>query len=1159
MLLNLWTISETPERDLSDDLRKEWRRRVREARREALDGRFPQAREALESLRQKLEEQKADSAVLAIQLELARMPQSMEAPARLSSLLTVRNELRANPQPDPLHRLLLAVAQSELQLLQFQRRTSLDPDKTPARQFSEAQQELVFNRVEAVSALGRRHPAIALLNLHLGLVSQGLRDHDSAVEFLSEAFACYARFPAHRFVHERSDVLMHLGEVAIDLGFLDQAEGLLAQALFCKSRTGDGPCPAARPPWHGRPGVPVPGGPWMTDRPGLVRCLIVLARLYHQQGRLYDALDAYTTSRRVSGSPSDRGFYVNRVAQIFLEAGAHDLARDVYRHNCPKGNTAPAARLNGAIARLGLARAELVRHLPVAPGGSEEPHHVQRRREARSRVAELLHQAVEDLKALRRLFVGGDNPAAVSPLEDWFLWVEALQHLLRGHELLDEMPLLGPAFEDVRQEVTRLARHFETRQPTSAGDLLWDLARLELWAWRAHRFVPQAPPPGEPASTFDRLLDLWETRGARARLQRLQEWAESVNLGDVSRVMLERYLPGSARGEEAGSSRPMTILFADLRDSSGHGQEAGPPEEITRLEADLFRAVNPVVRRHGGSILRYQGDSILVVFGLHGEAEHATQAVACALELQRAVQRLNQFRAAQARGSRPLELPVGIHTGEASTAHLMIPGRREVTVFGNPVNLAKRIQETPRAHPHLFNGRSGAVIGPLHELILISEETRGEIRAGAFRAFPLGLLPFKGYENAPVFVYAVRPVLPLPCSFVGLGSYLQTQPGVLALDVGNQGKPGVIDHHHEGAAGCATSLALDNPSWVTGTILSSSGIAQPEDVELVVHANPDFDCCGAVFMALESLESRPGPERNARRQVLRALATYATRIDAGFSDIEADDPAASPAALISVCEMLPLGSRTTSWLQRQRQWLGRGIQVLHEGVEASLRQDGNGAGLPGIFHDQSLPVLGELTQAVRQDVAVYREQDRTRIVERRFAVPRRAPASGWIEQRCGVITAPHCQTFKVWARLEGFTMLIVEYPKGELSSPDGEHRVPLRRFINSVLPDSGLTLADLAALLDSLETKRRAELLDQAGLAELIRSGEPRPGFDNPDPWYDGRAALLANTIIDAPRQGSVLELGDILAATEELYGCGKATAVPTLTASNPVAQSGLR
>jgi class 3 adenylate cyclase len=302
----------------------------------------------------------------------------------------------------------------------------------------------------------------------------------------------------------------------------------------------------------------------------------------------------------------------------------------------------------------------------------------------------------------------------------------------------------------------------------------------------------------------------------------------------------------------------MTVLFADLQDSCGHAQNVGEPEEVVQLEADLFRAINPVVLQHYGHILRYQGDSILVAFNLRGnDARHAEQAVCCALAIQRAVRSLNILRRARDPRSKPLELPIGINTGEVALAHLLIPGRREVTPFGDPVNLAKRIQETFKAFPD--RGQYTQEIGrkPPTELILVGEDTLLQVDRGVFRAFGLGEpIAFKGYEGRPLKVYSFRPAIPCRTSFIGVGSSLRPQPGVLALDVGNRAEPGILNHHQPGVSGCAAALVLEHPEWVLAAPRPDRLAGSQPSLEIVVHAEPDFDCCAATFLALEVLSGR---------------------------------------------------------------------------------------------------------------------------------------------------------------------------------------------------------------------------------------------------------------------------------------------------------------
>src|SRR5262249_10104007 len=144
-------------------------------------------------------------------------------------------------------------------------------------------------------------------------------------------------------------------------------------------------------------------------------------------------------------------------------------------------------------------------------------------------------------------------------------------------------------------------------------------------------------------------------------------------------------------------------------------------------------------------------------------------------------------------------------------------------------------------------------------------------------------------------------------TFVEGGTELRAQTGILALDVGKQLEAGIIDHHQPGVEGSAASLALRNPNYFlrrTGPDPEAKpGDAAPQrasqsaDLELVVPAEPTFDCFAAAAIALEVLEGRSlpggapaGSPAEGRSRALAALADYACRIDRGELLIDPANP-----------------------------------------------------------------------------------------------------------------------------------------------------------------------------------------------------------------------------------------------------------------------------
>ena len=80
--------------------------------------------------------------------------------------------------------------------------------------------------------LGRRHPVVGVLNLQLASVYHAIGRDYTALEYLIEAEACFTATNEGnplQFRHEWSDVLMEMAIVAVDFGFLDQAERILAR------------------------------------------------------------------------------------------------------------------------------------------------------------------------------------------------------------------------------------------------------------------------------------------------------------------------------------------------------------------------------------------------------------------------------------------------------------------------------------------------------------------------------------------------------------------------------------------------------------------------------------------------------------------------------------------------------------------------------------------------------------------------------------------------------------------------------------------------------------------------------------------------------------------------------------------------------------------
>lgn len=190
---------------------------------------------------------------------------------------------------------------------------------------------------------------------------------------------------------------------------------------------------------------------------------------------------------------------------------------------------------------------------------------------------------------------------------------------------------------------------------------------------------------------------------------------------------LASYLPAPLAQTLAGqdpsnrilaSQRPITVLFADIRNFSAFC-EARPPEEAAGVLHGFLMQAHAIVRAHGGEVEALQGDSLVATWNAMppnggvepSPAEAAEQALRAAREL---LQAAPAFLPQQALpGLEPLALGIGLETGPAMTGSIGPAERRTHAVLGRTVTIASRLvgMTTDLAHPLLVGEGMAAQLG----------------------------------------------------------------------------------------------------------------------------------------------------------------------------------------------------------------------------------------------------------------------------------------------------------------------------------------------------------------------------------------------------------------------------------------------------------------
>ncbi len=220
---------------------------------------------------------------------------------------------------------------------------------------------------------------------------------------------------------------------------------------------------------------------------------------------------------------------------------------------------------------------------------------------------------------------------------------------------------------------------------------------------------------------------------------------ENLRQAEV-RAHLSRYLPPDLVEQvlnhqiditPGGSLRTGTILFSDIVGFTPMAERVGPERLVTNLN-QYFKLMVDTIFRHGGSVNRFGGDSILAIWGVPmARPDDTLRAVRCAVDMQATVFALNLGLGKD--GAPPIEVGIGLNSGSFVVGNIGSERHMEYTAMGNDVNVAQRVESRAA-------GRQ----------VLVSASTFATVQ-GHVHAFALPPTPLKGVSE-PMPLYAIRAV-----------------------------------------------------------------------------------------------------------------------------------------------------------------------------------------------------------------------------------------------------------------------------------------------------------------------------------------------------------------------------------------------------------------
>ena len=211
----------------------------------------------------------------------------------------------------------------------------------------------------------------------------------------------------------------------------------------------------------------------------------------------------------------------------------------------------------------------------------------------------------------------------------------------------------------------------------------------------------------------------------------------------VSRDVYDELLAHPERAELGGNRRDMTVLFSDIRGFTTV-TEKGDPEALVAQLNEYFSRMVEIVFRHQGTVDKFVGDMVMALFGAPlDDPDHAEHAARAAVDMVRELGELNRRWVAD--GRVPLDIGIGVNSGEMIAGNIGSSSIMSYTVIGDNVNLGSRLESLNKN----YSSR-----------IIISEATRARL-TGAYDLHPLGEVVVKG-KTRPVAIFEIKVPSPLP-------------------------------------------------------------------------------------------------------------------------------------------------------------------------------------------------------------------------------------------------------------------------------------------------------------------------------------------------------------------------------------------------------------
>ena len=160
----------------------------------------------------------------------------------------------------------------------------------------------------------------------------------------------------------------------------------------------------------------------------------------------------------------------------------------------------------------------------------------------------------------------------------------------------------------------------------------------------------------------------------------------------VPEEVVQRAIEASEDSILEGEIRSVAVLFCDIRGFTPMSEHMTPKRVVSFLN-EYYSVMTEIVKQNHGTVMQFVGDEVFATFGAPvNHPDNEVNAVLCSLEM------MDQLEFLSSKADWPVEIGIGINSGEVVAGNLGSEDRIGYSVSGDTVNTGKRIESLTKDH-----------------------------------------------------------------------------------------------------------------------------------------------------------------------------------------------------------------------------------------------------------------------------------------------------------------------------------------------------------------------------------------------------------------------------------------------------------------------------